>query len=125
MVLSKIILIMFIHVEVINFCYWHTRLSPPTRILYAYFTYYSLNLGTNFNPVFEKIIEQVQGIDSDLVIIFFTDGEGSYSDDVKSKLEVALAQTGFTTEIHTIGYTETHDAGKYDLYDYDIFFLHN
>jgi len=50
-----------------------------------------------------------------LAIVFFTDGQGGYSDDVKYKLEVALAQTGFTTEIHTIGFTGDHDAGKFNI----------
>ncbi|RIA98283.1 hypothetical protein C1645_870824 [Glomus cerebriforme] len=67
--------------------------------------------GTDFDPVFEKIVEQVQkGIDSDLAIIIFTDGQGCYNDYNKSQLKTALAQTGFSTEIHTIGFTESHDA---------------
>ncbi|PKK71641.1 hypothetical protein RhiirC2_744260 [Rhizophagus irregularis] len=66
--------------------------------------------GTDFNPVFESIIKEVKGIDSDLAIIFFTDGQGGYSDPVKSQLETALAQTGFSTEIHSIGFTGSHDA---------------
>ncbi|RGB39494.1 hypothetical protein C1646_811922 [Rhizophagus diaphanus] len=66
--------------------------------------------GTDFNPVFKSIINEVKGIDSDLAIIFFTDGQGGYSDPVKSQLETALAQTGFSTEIHSIGFTGGHDA---------------
>ncbi|GBC02143.1 hypothetical protein RclHR1_04480007 [Rhizophagus clarus] len=66
--------------------------------------------GTNFTPVFESIIKEIKDIDSDLAIIFFTDGQGGYSDLVKSQLEIALAQTGFSTEIHTIGFTGDHDA---------------
>ena len=82
---------------------------------------FSFDLGTNFNPVFEKIVEQVQGIDSDLAIIFFTDGQGDYADDVKSKLEISLAKTGFSTEIHTIGFTTSHDAGKYMITRFFLF----
>ncbi|CAI2171102.1 523_t:CDS:2 [Funneliformis geosporum] len=66
--------------------------------------------GTNFDPVFEMIVEQMNDVNSDLAIIFFTDGQGRYSDDCKQKLEVALSQTGFNTEIHTIGFTGNHDA---------------
>jgi uncharacterized protein with von Willebrand factor type A (vWA) domain len=81
--------------------------------MFFFFLLISFNSGTNFNPVFQSIIQQVKGIDSDLAIIFFTDGQGGYSDPVKSQLETALAQTGFSTEIHTIGFTGSHDASKY------------
>ncbi|CAG8542647.1 17837_t:CDS:2 [Funneliformis caledonium] len=66
--------------------------------------------GTNFDPVFQMIVEQVNDVNSDLAIIFFTDGQGYYTDDCKQDLEVALSHTGFNTEIHTIGFTGSHDA---------------
>ncbi|CAG8699321.1 12779_t:CDS:10, partial [Acaulospora morrowiae] len=68
--------------------------------------------GTNFESVFKSIIKNLDNVNSnnDLAIIFFTDGQDSISDYTKKELEDALLRTPYTTEVHTIGFTENHDA---------------
>ncbi|CAG8478363.1 9300_t:CDS:2 [Cetraspora pellucida] len=70
--------------------------------------------GTSFVSVFDSIIENVKTIDKDVAIIFFTDGQdGSGINQLKEskvRLEAALSVTSHSTEVHTIGFTRSHDA---------------
>ncbi|CAG8479656.1 4808_t:CDS:2 [Racocetra persica] len=70
--------------------------------------------GTSFVSVFDSIIKEVKIIDKDVAIIFFTDGQdGSGADRLKESekmLETALSTTSYSTEVHTIGFTRSHDA---------------
>ncbi|CAG8676015.1 4530_t:CDS:2, partial [Acaulospora morrowiae] len=77
-----------------------------------YFNSVEAGGGTDFEKVFKSIIENLDNVNSnnDLAIIFFTDGKDSIRDDTKKELEDALLKTPYTTEVHTIGFTEGHDA---------------
>ncbi|CAG8634784.1 28676_t:CDS:2, partial [Dentiscutata erythropus] len=70
--------------------------------------------GTSFVSVFDSIIENVKTIDRDVAIIFFTDGQDGcrrdHLEESKVRLEAALSATSYSTEVHTIGFTASHDA---------------
>ncbi|RHZ82631.1 hypothetical protein Glove_106g44 [Diversispora epigaea] len=76
--------------------------------------------GTQFACVFNSIIDNLKKIgssgvsgDSDLAIIFFTDGQSSRGEEFeqsKSKLSKSLLETSFKTEVHTVGFSAYHDA---------------
>ncbi|CAG8559934.1 8025_t:CDS:2, partial [Ambispora leptoticha] len=67
--------------------------------------------GTSFASVFGKIIKNLNQINNDLAIIFFTDGvDKSLNENHKNKLKEALLNIPFGTEVHSIGFTASHDA---------------
>ncbi|CAG8494496.1 17100_t:CDS:2 [Dentiscutata heterogama] len=79
-----------------------------------YFEHVTSYGGTSFVSVFDSIIENVKTIDKDVAIIFFTDGQDGcgrgYLEESKVRLEAALSATSYSTEVHTIGFTSSHDA---------------
>ncbi|CAG8534445.1 2448_t:CDS:2 [Racocetra fulgida] len=81
-----------------------------------YFDAVTANGGTSFASVFGKIIENLNlnQINNDLAIIFFTDGvdESTLNNELKNKLKEALSNIPFGTEVHSIGFTESHDANQ-------------
>ncbi|CAJ0841716.1 16156_t:CDS:2 [Entrophospora sp. SA101] len=70
--------------------------------------------GTSFPSVFESITKSLKRIENDLAIVFFTDGQNNCDglEDAKTKLADALKKTTYTTEIHSVGFTENHDASN-------------
>ncbi|CAG8573509.1 7226_t:CDS:10 [Diversispora eburnea] len=77
----------------------------------SYFDTVNVRGGTQFACVFNSIIDNLKKIggDSDLAIIFFTDGLSSHGEEFeqsKSKLSKSLLETSFKTEIHTCGSKE-------------------
>jgi uncharacterized protein with von Willebrand factor type A (vWA) domain len=72
-------------------------------------------LGTNFAAAFNSIINNLDRINNDLAIIFFTDGQDTSNnlEQAKEELATALIGTSYPTEVHSIGFTKDHDASKY------------
>lgn len=72
-------------------------------------------LGTSFSDAFNSIINNLDRINTDLAIIFFTDGQDTSNNLEQAKIELATALMGtsFSTEVHSIGFTRDHDASKY------------
>ncbi|GBB83275.1 hypothetical protein RclHR1_01000031 [Rhizophagus clarus] len=68
--------------------------------------------GTNFSAAFSSIIKNLDRINNDLAIIFFTDGQDTSNnlETAKSELATALMGTSYSTEVHSIGFTKDHDA---------------
>lgn len=74
-------------------------------------------LGTSFSAAFSSIIENLDRINTDLAIIFFTDGQDTDTRNnleyAKTGLKTALKEASYSTEVHSIGFTNEHDASKY------------
>ncbi|RIB28152.1 hypothetical protein C2G38_1585802 [Gigaspora rosea] len=70
--------------------------------------------GTSFASVFAKIIENLSQINNDLAIIFFTDGvdDSTLNEELKNNLKGALSNIPYGTEVHSIGFTENHNASQ-------------
>ncbi|CAB4441197.1 unnamed protein product [Rhizophagus irregularis] len=66
--------------------------------------------GTNFSAAFSSIIKNLDRINTDLAIIFFTDGQDTSNILEDAKIETALKGTSYSTEVHSIGFTKDHDA---------------
>ncbi|RGB24857.1 hypothetical protein C1646_725191 [Rhizophagus diaphanus] len=68
--------------------------------------------GTNFSAAFSSIIKNLNRINTDLAIIFFTDGQDTSNnlEYAKTELKTALKETSYSTEVHSIGFTKDHDA---------------
>ncbi|CAG8813282.1 44975_t:CDS:2, partial [Gigaspora margarita] len=68
--------------------------------------------GTSFASVFAKIIKNLSQINNDLAIIFFTDGvdDSTLNEELKNNLKGGLSNIPYGTEVHSIGFTENHNA---------------
>ncbi|CAB5188492.1 unnamed protein product [Rhizophagus irregularis] len=70
--------------------------------------------GTSFSAAFSSIIENLDRINTDLAIIFFTDGQDTDTRNnleyAKTGLKTALKEASYSTEVHSIGFTNEHDA---------------
>ena len=70
--------------------------------------------GTDFNPCFNYIMNQVSNAPhgSSFFIIFLTDGDGSYDtrEQMKEALAVASQDYGISTTMYSLGFSEYHDA---------------
>ncbi|KAF0507906.1 actin-binding protein ipp-like [Gigaspora margarita] len=67
--------------------------------------------GTSFVNVFNSIVNNLNRINNDLAIIFFTDGnDNSLNERNKNHLKEALSKVPYGTEVHSIGFTKDHDA---------------
>ncbi|CAB4441945.1 unnamed protein product [Rhizophagus irregularis] len=70
--------------------------------------------GTSFSAAFSSIIENLDRINTDLAIIFFTDGQDTDTRNnleyAKTGLKTALKEASYSTEVRSIGFTNEHDA---------------
>ncbi|CAG8773364.1 10273_t:CDS:1, partial [Acaulospora colombiana] len=53
---------------------------------------------TNFSEVFDSIVKNLDRVDNDLAIIFFTDGQDSPGEQAKRNLKDSLSKFPYTTE---------------------------
>ncbi|KAG9297718.1 hypothetical protein G9A89_011233 [Geosiphon pyriformis] len=67
--------------------------------------------GTSFSSVFDSILNNIPNVNTDLAVIFFTDGQTSpVQQEKKDALAAALSGAKHGTEVHTVGFTGDHDA---------------
>ncbi|CAG8825162.1 5850_t:CDS:2, partial [Gigaspora margarita] len=71
----------------------------------------SLANGTSFVNVFNSIVNNLNRINNNLAIIFFTDGnDNSLNECNKNYLKEALSKVPYRTEVHSIGFTKDYNA---------------